>query len=230
VYKPDLIHGGFMLDHTTRNEVLAAVHTMAAAAVCAVTAAAATATVAAGATAATVAAGAAAAPCAAAAVAVTAAAGAAACALTSSSSDDADADQQQQQWQQPDLRRRSFCSSSFSSSRLPVLHEWDVANMHSSLSASCSSAAGTRRSSAVDQASKQLRERLAKQCAHLGLEVDAAAAAAATMAAAAATAARTALIAAAAECPAALLSAYSPEVAEWQQQQPLAVERRNTVH
>jgi hypothetical protein len=52
------------------------------------------------------------------------------------------------------------------------------------------------------------------------------------VAAAAATAARTALIAAAAS-PRGLLNAYSPEVAEWQQQQqqqPLAVERRNTVH
>jgi hypothetical protein len=180
-----------------------------------------------------------------------------------SSSDDDPESQQQQQWQQPDLRRRSFCSSSFSSSRLPAVQEWDVANIHSSLSTSsatnCSSATGVRRSCAVDQASKQLRERLAKQCAHLGLEVDArgfisagsswrssssssgvaaaegaagvaAAAAAATVAAAAATAARTALIAAAAS-PGGFLNAYSPEVAEWQQQQQqLAVERRNTVH
>jgi hypothetical protein len=137
-----------------------------------------------------------------------------------------------------------------------------VANTRSSLSASSTAGAYSSRrlSEGGDQSSKLLRARLAKECAHLGLEVDArgslyssssrrrslaaaaaaaddatgmaAAAAAATVAAAAATAAHTALIAAAAR-PTGLLSNYCADVAEWQQQQQhqqLAVERRSTVH
>jgi hypothetical protein len=241
-YKPDLIHGGFMLDHTTRTEVLAAVQTMAAtAAVCAVTA-----------TAAGGAAGAAAA-------AVTAAAG-----LASNDSSSRSSSETAEQRPQPDLMQHSFCS------RLPSVPEWDVTNIHSSLSASGASITRGRRCSKVgDQTSKQLRAGLAKCCARLGLEADvrgfvstnsstssssssssstkclcseaaaaedatgvAAAAAAATVAAAAATAAHTALIAAAAR-PAGLLSTYCADVAEWQQQQQqqsIAVERRSTVH
>ncbi|KAF6261351.1 hypothetical protein COO60DRAFT_1699898 [Scenedesmus sp. NREL 46B-D3] len=165
VYKPDLIHGGFMLDHTTRGEVLASVQNMAQQ--------------------------------------QQQRPRAAACAATNSSSSGSDAEPVAQ----PDFRRRSFCTSSFSSSRLPAVQEWDVASNTSSSNHDSGSSVAAAAEDAADVA---------------------AAAAAATVATAAAAAAQAALIATAAS-PRGLLGTYCPEVVEWQQQ-PIMVERRSTVH